>query len=238
MPLSERRTPHQSASDTHTTPDERKHREERILDAATVLLVRWGYRKTTIDDIAREAGVGKGTIYLHWKDKTDLFHAAFVRATKHVSDDAQQRINADSEGGLFHRMWMHSMVAALSDPIIAAMMQGKTDLFQGFMETIDARFYEQILGQSDVYFLQMQQAGLIRKDIPVNVLTFLVSALKLGIAQSSELLGPQHVPPIAQLAEGMSDLIRRWLEPEVLPSDSIVGKQLTNALIDTTNEML
>ena len=46
--------------------DERKLREERLLDVATTLLVRWGYRKTTIDDVAREAGVGKGTIYLHW----------------------------------------------------------------------------------------------------------------------------------------------------------------------------
>src|SRR5437764_6276067 len=53
--------------------DERKLREERILDAATTLLVRWGYRKTTIDDVALEAGVGKGTIYLHWKDKTTCF---------------------------------------------------------------------------------------------------------------------------------------------------------------------
>jgi len=40
--------------------DERTRREERLLDAATNLLVRWGYRKTTIDDVAREAGVGKG----------------------------------------------------------------------------------------------------------------------------------------------------------------------------------
>ncbi|GAC1395003.1 MAG: hypothetical protein NVSMB65_13760 [Chloroflexota bacterium] len=45
--------------------DERQRREERILDAAATLLVRWGYRKTTLDDVAREAGVGKGTIYLH-----------------------------------------------------------------------------------------------------------------------------------------------------------------------------
>ena len=62
--------------------DERKLREERILDAATALLVRWGYRKTTIDDVAREAGVGKGTIYLHWKDKNELFRTAIWREQK------------------------------------------------------------------------------------------------------------------------------------------------------------
>ncbi len=39
-------------------PDERTLREERLLDAAATLLVRWGYRRTSIDDVAREAGVG------------------------------------------------------------------------------------------------------------------------------------------------------------------------------------
>ncbi len=64
--------------------DERKLREERLLDVATTLLVRWGYRKTTIDDVAREAGVGKGTIYLHWKDKNE-HHQGPVRHLQWVS---------------------------------------------------------------------------------------------------------------------------------------------------------
>src|SRR5215468_8757844 len=83
-------------------PDERLQREERILDAAAALLVRWGYRKTTIDDVAREAGVGKGTIYLHWKDKNELFRAALWRASQQVTEDTMQRLTADPEGGLLH----------------------------------------------------------------------------------------------------------------------------------------
>src|SRR5262252_7385414 len=81
-------------------PNERQQREERILDAAATLLVRWGYRKTTIDDVAREAGVGKGTIYLHWKDKNELFRAAIWRASQQATEDMMQRIAADAEGGL------------------------------------------------------------------------------------------------------------------------------------------
>ena len=42
-------------------------------DAATALILRWGYNKTTIDDIARQAGVGKGTVYLHWNTREELF---------------------------------------------------------------------------------------------------------------------------------------------------------------------
>ena len=53
-------------------------RGERILEAAAELIVRWGYKKTTVDDIARQAGVAKGTIYLHWKTREELFKAVLV----------------------------------------------------------------------------------------------------------------------------------------------------------------
>ena len=45
---------------------------DRILDATERLLGRLGYQKTTLDDIAREAGIGKRTIYLHFPGKEDV----------------------------------------------------------------------------------------------------------------------------------------------------------------------
>jgi len=47
-------------------------REELILDAAYRLLARFGYRKMTVEDIAREAGIGKGTVYLHFASKEEV----------------------------------------------------------------------------------------------------------------------------------------------------------------------
>jgi AcrR family transcriptional regulator len=43
-----------------------------ILDAVDVLLARYGFRKMTMDDVAREVGIGKGTIYLHFPGKEEL----------------------------------------------------------------------------------------------------------------------------------------------------------------------
>ncbi len=143
-----------------------------------MLLVRWGYRKTSIDDVAREAGVGKGTIYLHWKDKNHLFRAAIWRANHQVSEDIKQRIAADPEGGLPHRLWMHSMLAALANPLVAAMIKGQPDLFQGLMGAFDPKARHQLVGHADTYVAQLQQAGLIRTDLPVPVIMYLMSALK------------------------------------------------------------
>src|SRR5688500_12936242 len=43
-----------------------------ILDAAGRLLARFGYSKMTMDDLAREVGVGKGTLYLHFPSKEEV----------------------------------------------------------------------------------------------------------------------------------------------------------------------
>lgn len=45
---------------------------QKILDAAEERLWRYGFKKTTIDEIAGDAGVGKGTVYLHFDSKEDI----------------------------------------------------------------------------------------------------------------------------------------------------------------------
>lgn len=229
--------PPQSRARRQPQRDERQQREERILDAAAALLVRWGYRKTTIDDVAREAGVGKGTIYLHWKDKNGLFCAAIWRASQHVTDDTMQRLAADPDGGRFHRLWAHGMIAILSNPLMAAVMKGRSDIFQGLIDALDHETLDQLAGNAEVHLAQLQRAGLIRSDLPVPVMTFLMGALKIGIISSPDIMGQEHVPSAEQLTEALSDLMRRWLEPERLPSDTAVGKEIVAEWLEKTNEI-
>ncbi len=80
------------ASVTQEDRSRRQERADRILDAAAELILRWGYKKTTIDDIAKQAGVAKGTIYLHWKTREDLFLALLTREDLKLAEDMKQRI--------------------------------------------------------------------------------------------------------------------------------------------------
>lgn len=57
---------------------------DAILDAAERLLGRFGYRKTTVEDIAREAAIGKGTIYLHFDSKKAVALATIDRLVGQV----------------------------------------------------------------------------------------------------------------------------------------------------------
>ena len=45
---------------------------DAILDATDRLLTRFGYKKMTIDDLAQEVGIGKGSVYLHFESKEEI----------------------------------------------------------------------------------------------------------------------------------------------------------------------
>src|SRR5271156_2010884 len=53
--------------------------KHRILAAAEERLWHYGFKKTTIDEIAADAGVGKGTVYLYFDSKEDLALAILVQ---------------------------------------------------------------------------------------------------------------------------------------------------------------
>lgn len=50
-------------------------KRETIIDAAFDLFRHYGYRRTSMEDIARAAGVAKGTLYLYFASKEELFEA-------------------------------------------------------------------------------------------------------------------------------------------------------------------
>src|SRR5260221_327477 len=52
---------------------------EKILVAAIQRFSKFGYRRTSINDVAEEAGLARATVYLYWKRKQDLFVAGLER---------------------------------------------------------------------------------------------------------------------------------------------------------------
>jgi AcrR family transcriptional regulator len=63
---------------------------EAILDATDRIMSRYGFRKMTMDDLAREAGVSKKTIYLHFKNKEDVGLSSIGRVVLNVHTQLEQ----------------------------------------------------------------------------------------------------------------------------------------------------
>jgi len=63
---------------------DKEARRARVLNAAATAFAEHGYRQTTIDQIAEAAGVAKGSIYLAFNSKEDLFYCLFEDFTRGV----------------------------------------------------------------------------------------------------------------------------------------------------------
>jgi AcrR family transcriptional regulator len=66
-----------------------------ILDATDRLLSRYGYKKMTMEDLAHEVGIGKGTIYLHFPSKEEvvLSHVDRIVARLNAIQQETARVN-------------------------------------------------------------------------------------------------------------------------------------------------
>jgi AcrR family transcriptional regulator len=64
-------------------------RRAEILDAALHMFGQYGFRRTSMDDIAREAGIAKGTIYLSFASKEEVFRALAQRLAQQMLAGAE-----------------------------------------------------------------------------------------------------------------------------------------------------
>ncbi len=70
-----------------------------ILEAATTLFLRTGYRGTSMDEIAALAAVSKQTVYKHFADKERLFSAIVTGTVKEVSDPVFDEVRKLEDSG-------------------------------------------------------------------------------------------------------------------------------------------
>jgi AcrR family transcriptional regulator len=70
-------------------------RLQRIIDVSRRLFVSKGFQDTTIQDIAEEAGIGLGTLYLYAKGKEDLLVLVFREHLLQMTESAFEIINPD-----------------------------------------------------------------------------------------------------------------------------------------------
>lgn len=73
-----------------TEPDEIR---EHVVHVARQVFARYGFKKTALDDIAREAKRGKSTIYYYFKSKDDIFKAVVDAETELMAKTIEDRIS-------------------------------------------------------------------------------------------------------------------------------------------------
>ncbi|MEV6625455.1 TetR/AcrR family transcriptional regulator [Amycolatopsis sp. NPDC051106] len=195
-----------------------RERADRILDAAGELLLRMGYRKVAVDDIARAVGIGKGTVYLHWRNKELLFQALMMRESADLTDEILGRIKADPAMILPHRMISASFLVTHRRPLVMAMLRGNADMFGSLGDLALRKQQDELRTQFEETMLRH---GLIRSDVPN--LTYALNASTLGFYLGDTLSDEFAGIPLEEKADVLAYMIRTAFEPAGEPDPGAVA---------------
>ncbi len=190
-------------------------RRQQILDAAAAVIIRLGYDKATMGDIAEEAGASRRTVYMYFKGKEELFEALLYHEYTEYSQTWLEHIEADPRGGTvggFYRALFH---AVNSRPLIAAMMRRDRRVIGSYLRKRDNLFSQMLSGVNTLgYFQALQAAGAIRKDIDAAVIEHIIEMLSYGQLTIAEFKPADQFPPYDAVMEALADMMDRALRPK------------------------
>ncbi|MER7080563.1 transcriptional regulator, TetR family [Saccharopolyspora kobensis] len=206
-------------------------RADRILDAAGELMIRLGYRKVTIEDVARQAGVGKGTVYLHWRTKEQLFESLIQREALGLLDELAARLRRDPREIQPHRFMRAAYLITQRHPLLRALATADAELL-GNLTKSPVRAREQEI--ADRYNALIIKHGLVRDDIPH--LIYAMNATNTGFYA----IGPiQHDAPDIDdetAADVLAHTVRHAFEPDDEP-DAASLTSAANEIADLFDEL-
>ena len=158
---------------------EKNNKYNQILEAAVKVFARQGFYQSTIAQIAKEAGVADGTIYLYFKNKDDILVQFFSYRTKQVFESFREEVDrAKASSDKLRNLVRRHLAEFQRDRDGAVVYQVETHQSSRLAE-------EQIREMSQMYrdliseiIEQGQQEGTIRKDLYVGLVKrFIIGAV-------------------------------------------------------------
>lgn len=189
---------------------------QTILDAADRMFLRYGYRKTTIEDIAREAGIGKGSVYLHFQSKEEIggewMDQWHTRVFQEMRDrvDAQERYPDKLRAFLMRRVmgrycslerWQMSLDEVMCN-------------LQPLIQTHKAKFQEREGAYARALLEEGIRRGEFRPFEPEKVTTSILLATNALLPNT---LRPDQIgskETVEQRASDLVDLLLQAIEPK------------------------
>lgn len=173
-------------SGIHANERQRALRAEQILDAAEKVVLSLGYKKLSVDAVAREAGVGKGTLYLHWSSREDLLYALIAREMAAFLTDLNRFVAISPE---HVRLGLHTAETyriCRRRPLTRALFTRDEYVLGLLADHEDARHMRGEKSEGMKLGLErLRRAGLVRQDAPAGALILAVRALLSGMLLAS-----------------------------------------------------
>jgi AcrR family transcriptional regulator len=217
------------AQPENTNPP-RTERAQQILDAAADLLLRWGYKRITIEDVAKQAGVGTGTVYLHWKTKEALFESVLLRELLTIWRTLIQRMRDDPREALLHRFLRAQFLIIWERPLARALFTQNGDLLGKLAHSPIAR-QAQPVGSAHEMIGILRNLNIMRADSSLAAQSYAFSAAVTGFAFVDQFLSGADVASREAQADAVELLVRRTFAPDEPPTDEALRTLVAPTLI-------
>ena len=186
-------------------------KRECILVEAAKAFTRFGFKKTSVDDIAKRAGVAKGTVYLAAESKEDLFYQVLHREVRTwVAECARgidPRVPADQ---LLVRLLGAAVTALDEHPLVRDLLMGSAvEVLPDWQDRLDDLRAMGHANVMEVLRIGMRQK-VFRADLEVETVASLLQDLEMATLVFHPKLGKDRAGLNARALVGL-DLVLNGL---------------------------
>ena len=124
-----------------------ENRRACILNAARCVFARQGYAETVVDDIATRAGIAKGTLYIYFKSKEEIFLAALIEDARRLEELTRERMLSAPD-------WRGKLKAYLD--VRLEYLESHQDFLRIYLAEVRSMMVRGMRMQSDLYHVIRQ----------------------------------------------------------------------------------
>ncbi len=164
---------------------------QRILEAAVAQFAEEGFARASIDRIVEAVGLTKGAVYHHFKDKSELFEAAFLSLEDHFSERLQAGLRGTDDPRARLGIGIDLFLAACRDPryLRVAVLEAPAALGWERWRQLEADYLLGVVTDSLTALLGKEAAGDLA---PLVVGAASAAGLALGTAGASRSAGERQ----------------------------------------------
>ena len=154
-------------------------KREAILRAAIKVFARRGYFNSKVADVAKEAGIADGTVYLYFKSKDEILHSIFDRAmAEFIAEGKKELAEIENPRNKLRRIAELHLEKLGADRDLAIVFQVELRGSTKFMQEFSAAGFAEYLDIIQQTFIEGQQKGIFYKDLkPIVCAKILYGAL-------------------------------------------------------------
>ena len=211
-------------------PDSDKTRDQ-IISAAAEGFARLGYDKTSMSDVAQEAGLSRRTIYLYFKGKEELFEALVVREWMFYAQTWLEYVESDPRGGTLGGYIRATLHAINCRPFIATLMRRDRRVLGSYLRKPDNVFsWLQSSPAGADLIRALQAAGAVRPELDPVITAHIIELITYGQLTIDEFKPADQIPPFEAVMEALADNVDRMLTPDG-GGDSEAGKAVIRQVV-------